>query len=95
MTGNSSLGLPTYSRRSVRAAIIVGMTETSGAIRRTYYGLMLGNAVAASLIWGINTIFGDFGKAHQMGERGRVKAAYGFSWDVIAGQTEAIYRELL
>jgi len=50
---------------------------------------------AQSICWGINTIFGDFGKAHQMGERGRVKAAYGFSWDVIAGQTEAIYRELL
>jgi hypothetical protein len=30
-----------------------------------------------------------------MGERGRVKAAYGFSWDVIAGQSEGIYRELV
>jgi glycosyltransferase involved in cell wall biosynthesis len=50
---------------------------------------------AQSICWGINTVFGDFGKAHQMGERGRVKAAYGFSWDVIANQTEAIYRELL
>ena len=48
-----------------------------------------------SISWGINTIFGDFGKAQQMGERGRVKAAYGFSWDVIANQTEASYREIL
>src|SRR4029450_2486710 len=26
-------------------------------IQRTYYGLLLGNTLAASLIWGINTIF--------------------------------------
>lgn len=47
-----------------------------------------------SICWGINTVFGDFDKARQMGERGRVNAAYGFSWDMIAGQTEGVYREL-
>jgi MFS family permease len=30
---------------------------TPGSIQRTYYGLLLGNTLAASLIWGINTIF--------------------------------------
>jgi MFS family permease len=30
---------------------------TSAAVRRTYYALLLGNTLAASLIWGINTIF--------------------------------------
>jgi len=48
-----------------------------------------------SICWGVNTIFGNFAHARWMGERGRVKAAYGFSWDVIASQTEGIYRELL
>jgi MFS family permease len=33
------------------------VTATSTTIRRTYYALMLGNTLAASLIWGINTIF--------------------------------------
>src|SRR5262245_37650099 len=33
------------------------MTTTSAAITRTYYTLVLGNTLAASLIWGINTIF--------------------------------------
>ena len=33
------------------------MTATSATIRRTYYVLQLGNTLAASLIWGINTIF--------------------------------------
>ena len=33
------------------------MTATSTTIKRTYYALMLGNTLAASLIWGINTIF--------------------------------------
>src|SRR4029450_8571599 len=30
---------------------------TPRSIQRTYYGLLLGNTLAASLIWGINTIF--------------------------------------
>jgi glycosyltransferase involved in cell wall biosynthesis len=47
-----------------------------------------------SICWGVNTVFGNFEHARWMGSRGRVKAAYGFSWDVIAGQTEGIYREL-
>ena len=33
------------------------MTITSTTIRRTYFTLLLGNTLAASLIWGINTIF--------------------------------------
>jgi MFS family permease len=33
------------------------VTATSTSIKRTYYVLLLGNTVAASLIWGINTIF--------------------------------------
>jgi glycosyltransferase involved in cell wall biosynthesis len=48
-----------------------------------------------SICWGITTIFSDFEKARQMGDRGRVKAAYGYSWDVVAGQVEGVYRELL
>jgi hypothetical protein len=45
--------------------------------------------------WGVNAIFSDFEHARWMGERGRVKAAYGFSWDNIAVETERIYHELL
>jgi glycosyltransferase involved in cell wall biosynthesis len=48
-----------------------------------------------SICWGINTIFGDFEHARWMGERGRAKAAYGFSWEMVAGQSEGIYRELV
>ena len=33
------------------------MTMTAATIRRTYYVLLSGNTLAASLIWGINTIF--------------------------------------
>jgi glycosyltransferase involved in cell wall biosynthesis len=48
-----------------------------------------------SICWGINETFGNFDHARWMGEQGRVKAAFGFSWDVIAGHTEGIYSELL
>ena len=33
------------------------MKQTSKTVRRTYYVLTAGNTLAASLIWGINTIF--------------------------------------
>ncbi len=33
------------------------MAQTAAAVRRTYYVLTAGNTLAASLIWGINTIF--------------------------------------
>ena len=33
------------------------MAQTSATVRRTYYLLTAGNTLAASLIWGINTIF--------------------------------------
>lgn len=33
------------------------MKQTSATVRRTYYVLSAGNTLAASLIWGINTIF--------------------------------------
>ena len=36
---------------------IGGVTPTPGSIQRTYLVLLLGNTLAASLIWGINTIF--------------------------------------
>jgi glycosyltransferase involved in cell wall biosynthesis len=48
-----------------------------------------------SIVWGINTIFGNFEHARWMGSRGRVKAAYGYSWDAIAERTEQVYREIL
>jgi glycosyltransferase involved in cell wall biosynthesis len=47
-----------------------------------------------SICWGISQIFGNFDHARWMGQNGRVKAAYGFSWDTIAVRTENIYREL-
>ena len=47
-----------------------------------------------SICWALKEIFNDFLHARWMGERGRVKAAYSFSWDNVAGQTEGIYGEL-
>jgi glycosyltransferase involved in cell wall biosynthesis len=48
-----------------------------------------------SICWGVREVFSNFAHARWMGERGRVKAAFSFNWDVIAAQTEGIYRELL
>jgi glycosyltransferase involved in cell wall biosynthesis len=48
-----------------------------------------------SICWGVNTTLGNFEHARWMGGRGRVKAAYGFSWDAISRQTEAVYEELV
>jgi len=46
--------LPAVERPGADGGLL-GATPTS--IKRTYYVLMLGNTLAASLIWGINTIF--------------------------------------
>ena len=48
-----------------------------------------------SICWGVNTVFGDFEHARWMGSQGRVKAAFGFSWDAIAQRTEEVYEEVL
>jgi glycosyltransferase involved in cell wall biosynthesis len=75
----------------------VVVTENGGPRYFTSHGVdgYVVYANSPSVCWGINTIFGNFEHARWMGERGRVKAAYGFSWDVIAGQSEGIYRELV
>ncbi|KAK1869798.1 hypothetical protein I4F81_012264 [Pyropia yezoensis] len=49
----------------------------------------------AGMAWGITNCFVNFAHAQYMGERGRVKAAYQFSWDKIAADTNLIYDELL
>ena len=48
-----------------------------------------------SLYWGVRETFANFDHARWMGQNGRVKAAYGFSWDTIAAHTEGVYREIL
>lgn len=45
--------------------------------------------------WGICNAFANFEHATYMGERGRVKAAFQFSWDNIAENTNNVYDELL
>ncbi|PXF49319.1 hypothetical protein BWQ96_00893 [Gracilariopsis chorda] len=47
------------------------------------------------MAWGICNAFANFEHASYMGERGRVKAAFQFSWDNIAENTNNIYDELL
>lgn len=47
------------------------------------------------IAWGVNTAFSNFPHAKYMGERGRVKAAFQFSWNRIAENTNAVYDELL
>ncbi len=48
-----------------------------------------------SISWGIKEIFNNFSHARWMGERGRVKAAFQFTWDSCAERTEGIYKELI
>lgn len=47
------------------------------------------------MAWGICNAFSNFEHARYMGDRGRVKAAFQFSWDNIAENTNNIYDELL
>jgi glycosyltransferase involved in cell wall biosynthesis len=56
---------------------------------------IVAHASPGSICWAIKEIFRDFIHARWMGERGRVKAAYNFSWDKAAAQTEGIYNEFI
>lgn len=47
-----------------------------------------------SIGWGICEVFRNFAHAQWMGDQGRATAAFGFSWDRIAEQTEGVYLEL-
>ncbi len=51
--------------------------------------------IPARISWGVCEFFKNFDHARWAGSRGRVKAAYGFSWDHIAWQTEQAYHEIL
>lgn len=46
------------------------------------------------MAWGICNAFANFAHMKYMGERGRVKAAFQFSWDNIAENTNNVYDEL-
>eukprot|EP00915_Cephaloidophora_sp_WS-2016_P006312 GHVH01008320.1.p1 GENE.GHVH01008320.1~~GHVH01008320.1.p1 ORF type:complete len:1493 (+),score=195.77 GHVH01008320.1:592-4479(+) len=48
-----------------------------------------------SVAWGIKQILSNFEHTRWMGERGRVKAAFSFTWDTIATETRDVYLELL
>lgn len=45
--------------------------------------------------WGICKAFNNFPHLRYMGERGRVKAAFQFSWDNIASNTNDVYEEVI
>eukprot|EP00923_Selenidium_pygospionis_P054163 GHVN01094347.1.p1 GENE.GHVN01094347.1~~GHVN01094347.1.p1 ORF type:complete len:1269 (-),score=245.04 GHVN01094347.1:175-3981(-) len=48
-----------------------------------------------SVAWGCCEVLNNFSHAEWMGERGRVKAAFNFSWDSIATETRGVYYEQL
>lgn len=49
----------------------------------------------SSIAWGCCEILKNFDHARWMGERGRVKAAYNFSWNHVSKLTERVYYEQL
>lgn len=49
----------------------------------------------AGVAWGIKEVFSNFDRARDMGNNGRVKAAYEFSWDYIASKTDECYRDTI
>jgi len=52
------------------------------------------DATATGIAWGVGSCFANFDHCRYMGSRGRVKAAFQFSWDRIAELTNDVYDEL-
>ena len=91
---NEPFGLTILEAWSAGKPVVV--TENGGPRYFTSHGTdgLVVHAEAGSICWGVCSLFGNFEHARWMGSRGRVKAAYGYSWDVVAEQTEGIYAEL-
>jgi glycosyltransferase involved in cell wall biosynthesis len=47
-----------------------------------------------SVAWGLGTLLADYQRGCWMGRNGRAAVDAVFSWDCIAEQTEAVYREV-
>ncbi len=75
----------------------VVVTRNGGPAETVTHNLdgIVAYANPGSISWAIKEIFHDFAHARWMGERGRVKAAFSFSWNEAAAQTEGIYNELI
>jgi starch synthase len=58
-------------------------------------GLLVPPDDPASLADALNTLLRDPDRADAMGLAGRERAVTEFSWDTVAGQTAALYAELL
>ena len=50
-------------------------------------------ASSDSVAWGIGTLFADFEWARWMGRNGRAGVEKEFTWDAIADQVRAVYRQ--
>jgi glycosyltransferase involved in cell wall biosynthesis len=46
---------------------------------------------ANSVAWGLDQLFQDFHRARRMGARGRAKVEQGFTWEMVAEHTLAVY----
>jgi glycosyltransferase involved in cell wall biosynthesis len=53
------------------------------------------SCTSEGVAWGVKELFANFDHARYLGQKGRTKAAFGFSWDTVAEQTEACYRDVV
>lgn len=92
---NEPFGLTVLEAWAAGKPVVV--TENGGPRYLTAHGTdgYVVHPNPGSISWGICSIFNNFEHARWMGSRGRVKAAYGFSWDAIAEQCEGIYNEIV
>ena len=92
---NEPFGIVTLEAWASNKAVVV--TKSGGPREFVWHdndGYLVDTS-SEGIAWGVNAAFSNFSHANYMGERGRVKAAFQFSWDKIAQDTNGVYDELL
>lgn len=91
---NEPFGIVTLEAWASNKPVVV--TKNGGPREFVTHGIdgYLVDTTPDGMAWGICNAFINFDHARYMGDRGRVKAAFQFSWDKIAEDTNNVYDEL-
>ena len=91
---NEPFGIVVLEAWSARKPVIV--TQNGGPKEYVHHevnGLKI-YPMPESVAWGVTTMFQNFDRARWMGENGRKAVEERFTWDTIAEQTLAVYRQV-
>jgi len=90
---NEPFGLTVLEAWAAGKPVIVS-DQVGCPVADGYEGRIVG-CTPGGVAWGVKEIFGNFDRAREWGKNGRTRAAFSFSWDTVAGETERCYGDII